>query len=121
MGALKASVARVASRYGLTVDDYSKTAISDLTALDSPIANEHLFALMLEDPRWQSESGPVLINNIGAASAKFVGVSMFRNDDLLGSDNNTDNLRRDLISAASARWKIIDRPSADGTYNECAQ
>lgn len=121
MGALKAAVARVASRYGLTVDDYSKTASSDLAALDSPIATEHLFALILEDPRWRSEAGPVMINNIGAPSAKFVGVSMFRNDDLLGSDNNNDNLRRDLISAASTRWKIIDQPSADGTYNECAE
>ena len=44
---------------------------------------------------------------------------MFRNNDLLGSDTNTDNLRRDLISTASRRWRIIDGQSSDGTYDEC--
>ncbi len=62
-----------------------------------------------------------MINNIGASSAMSVGVSMFRNNDLLGSDTKTDNLRRDLIATASGRWKIIDAPSSDGTYHECVE
>lgn len=117
--ALKEAVTQVASRYGLTIDDYSESASRDLEALDSPIVTEHLFALFLEDPRWGSEAGPVMINNLGASSATSVGVSMFRNNDLLGSDTNTDNLRRDLISTASRRWRIIDGQSSDGTYDEC--
>ncbi|MFK4002681.1 hypothetical protein [Qipengyuania sp. NPDC077563] len=119
--ALKSVVTQVAARYGSTTDDYSKSASRDLEALDSPIAKEHLFALVVEDTRWRSESGPVMINNIGAASAKSVGVSMFRNNDLLGSDSDTGNLRRDLFSAASSRWKIVDAPSPDGTYHECVE
>jgi hypothetical protein len=102
-GLLKAAVTQMASRYGLTVDDYSESVSRDLKALDSPIATEHLFALLLDDPRWQSEAGPVMINNIGASSAKSVGVSLIRNSDLLGSDDNTESLHHDLISAASAR------------------
>lgn len=118
---LKAVVTQVAAHYGFTVDDYSESVSRDLTALDSPIATEQLFALLVEDTRWLSEAGLVMINNIGAASAKSVGVSMFRNEDLLGSNSNTENLRRDLISAASGRWKIIDAPSLDGTYRECVE
>ena len=121
LAALKAIVTQVAAHYGFTVDDYAKSVSRDLKALDSPIAPEHLFALLLEDTRWRSEGGPVMINNIGAASAKSVKVSMFRNNDLLGSDNNTENLHRDLMSAASGRWKIIDAPSSDGTYHECVE
>ncbi|WP_375289903.1 hypothetical protein [Qipengyuania sp.] len=119
LAVLKAVATRVATHYGSTVDDYSNLARRDLQALDSPIATEHLFALLMEDTRWRSEAGLVMINNIGAASAKSVGVSMFRNDDLLGSDSNTQNLRRDLISVVSSRWKIIDAPSSDGSYHEC--
>ena len=119
--ALKEAVAQVASRYGLTIDDYSESASRDLEALDSSIATEQLFALYLEDPRWGSEAGTVMINNIGASSAMSVGISMFRNNDLLGSDTKTDNLRRDLIATASGRWKIIDAPSSDGTYHECVE
>lgn len=121
LAALKAVVTQVATHYGATVDDYSKSASRDLKALDSPVATEHLFALLVEDTRWWPEAGVVMINNIGASSAKSVGVSMFRNNDLLGSDSNTENLRRDLISAASGRWKIIDAPSSDGTYHECGE
>lgn len=121
LAALKAVVTQVAAHYGSTVDDYSKSVIRDLKSLDSPIATEHLFALLVEDTRWRSEAGLVMINNIGAASAKSVGVSMFRNTDLLGSDSNTENLRRDLVSAASGRWEIIDAPSSDGTYHECVE
>ena len=44
---------------------------------------------------------------------------MFRNNDLLGSGTNMDNLRRDLILTASRRWKIIDAQSSNGTYDEC--
>ena len=121
LAAMKAIVTQVAAHYGSTVDDYSKSVSRDLKALDSPIATEHLFALSLENTRWRSESGQVMINNIGAASQKSVGVSMFRNNDLLGSNSNTENLRRDLIAAASSRWKIIDAPSSDGTYHECVE
>lgn len=109
----------MATQYAATVDDYSKSANRDLKALGSPFATQHLLALLIEDDRWRSETGPIMINNIGRSSEKSVGVSMFRNNDLLGSDNNTENLRRDLISTASRRWKIIDAPSSDGTYHEC--
>lgn len=118
---LKTVITQVASRYGSEIDDYSISASRDLQALDSPVANEHLFALFLEDPRWQSQAGPVMINNIGASSPKSVGVSMFRNSDLFGSDRNTERLRRDLISTISARWKTFDAPSSDGTYYECVE
>jgi len=118
---LKAVVTQVAGHYGSTVTDYSESVSSDLKALGNPIATEHLFALLVEDTRWLSEAGLVMINNVGAASAKSVGVSMFRNKDMLGSNGNTDNLRRDMISAASGRWKIIDAPSSDGTYHECVE
>lgn len=118
--ALKEVVTQVAADYGSLVKDYSKSASRDLKALDSPIATEHLFALLVEDTRLRSEAGPVMINNLGAA-ANSVGVSMFRNNDLLGSDSNTENLRRDLISAASGHWKIIEDSSSDGTYHECVE
>ncbi|GEM_PF-2611287 len=118
---LKTVVTQSAARYGATVDDYSKSASRDLKALNSPIATEHRLALLVEDTSWWPESGVVMINNIGRSSAKFVGVSMFRNNDLLGSDYNTENLRRDLISAISGRWKIIDAPSSDGSYHECVE
>lgn len=116
---LKTVITRVATQYGSEVDEYSNSASRDLKALDSPIAIEHLFALFLEDPRWQSQAGPVMVNNIGASSAKSVGVSMFRNGDLFGSDRNTERLHHDLISAVSAQWKIIEAPSSNGTYDEC--
>ena len=121
LAALKAVVTQVGAHYRSTVNDYSKQASRDLKALDSPIATEHLFALLVEDTRWRSKAGLVMINNIGTASAKSVGVYMFRNKDLLGSDSNTENLRGDLISAASGSWKIIDAPSSDGTYHECGE
>lgn len=121
LAALNAIVTQVAADYGSLVNDYSKSASRDLKALDSPIATEHLFALLVEDTRWRSEAGPVMINNLGAASAKSVRVSMFRNNDLLGFDSNTENLRRDLISATSGRWKVIDDSSSDGTYHECVE
>ena len=121
LAALKEAVSQVASRYELTIVDYSESASRDLEALDSTIATKHLFALFLEDPRWGSEAGPVMINNFGASSAMSVGVSMFRNNDLLGSDINTEKLRRDLIATASSRWRIIDAPSSDGTFHECVE
>ena len=121
LASLKAVVSQVAAHYGSTTHDYSNSARRDLSALDSPLAKQHLFALLVEDTRWPSEAGLVMINNIGAASAKSVGVSMFRNNDLLGSDSNTENLRRDLFLAASTRWKIVDAPSSDGSYHECVE
>ena len=121
LAALKAVITQVAAHYGSTVDDYSRSVSRDLKTLDSSIATEHIFALLVEDTRWRSEAGLVMINNIGATSGKSVGVSMFQNNDLLGSNSNTENLRGDLISAVSGRWKIIDAPSSDGTYHECVE
>ena len=119
LAVLKTVVTRVAAQYGAAVDDYSMSADNDLKALDSPIAHEQLLALLVEDKRWLSKSGVIMINNIGASSPTSVGISMFRNNDLLGSNRNTRYLRRDLITASSSQWKIIDAPSSDGTYLEC--
>ena len=118
---LKGQVVHLASRHETRVNDYSASAKRDLKALNSSIATENLFALLIEDERWFSKAGVVMINNFGGATDRFVGVSMFKNDALLGSDRNTDALRRDIIETVSARWRIIDAPSADGSYSECEE
>jgi hypothetical protein len=118
---LKSLVGRTAAKYELEVDDYSQSVKSDLEALDSPLASTDLLALHLEDTRWRSETGQVMIDNIGRFAPTAVGVSMFKNDALLGNDQNAAAFRNDFVSAASARWKIIDASSSDGTYHECSK
>ena len=118
---LKSLVRRTAAKYRLEVDDYSQSVKGDLDALDSALPSTNLFALILKDTRWRSETGQVMINNIGRFAPTAVSVSMFQNDALLGNDQNAAAFRNDLVSAASARWKIIDASSSDGTYHECSR
>lgn len=110
---LKFLANRLASTCELELDDYFSSVKRDLETLDGPLASEHLFALPLEDPRWQSQTGLVMINNIGTSSPKAVGVSLFRNDALLGSNQNTELFRRDFVAVVSARWKTIDTPKLE--------
>ena len=117
----KSLVVRTAAKYQLEVDDYSQSVKSDLEALESPLASTDLFALLLKDTRWRSETGKVMINNIGSLVSTAVGVSMFNNDALLGNDQNAAAFKKDFVSAASARWKIIEASSSDGTYHECSR
>ncbi len=85
-------------------------ALNDLEALESPLARQPIVYIVIEDDDWFPESGPIMVNNIGASAPREVGVSFFRSSSWLGSDGMTDEITQDVVDALSRSWTLTDYP-----------
>ncbi len=107
---LKAVLQVISDKHGLSLVDSSHNIQNDLEALESPLARQPIVYIVIEDDDWFPESGPIMVNNIGASAPREVGVSFFRSSSWLGSDGMTDEITQDVVDALSRSWTLTDYP-----------
>ena len=105
---LRAVLNEVSKKHGLSLRDESARVQNELALLESPLADQRVFWVVIKDDRWFPDSGPIMVNNIGAPSELEVGVSFFQSSTWLGSDEATDEIMRDFVGTLSRNWALTD-------------
>ena len=106
---VKATLQSVSRSQKLEFTDSSESVQRDLRTLESPLADQQVIRMDIDDPRWLSRNGPILISNIGEPTPLRVRVSFFRPQSVVYSDQRTERTAGLLIAALEKDWNVSER------------
>ncbi|MBB4632709.1 hypothetical protein [Sphingosinicella soli] len=103
---LKSVLNSVSKTHELSFVDDSIGVRKDLVMLESPLADQPIIYLLIDDDAWFPASGPIMISNLGASSPRDVRVSFFQMTSWFGSNAKTDEIASDVKTALSKNWTL---------------
>jgi hypothetical protein len=106
---LKNILNTVSKKNGLSFTDESASVKKDLQTLGSPLSRHPIIYLLVRDDGWLPNTGPIMINNVGAPSPQEVHVSFFRGNPGLGGDHS-EKIAQNLTKALATKWSLSDYP-----------